>query len=137
MKSVVLLTAILSGLCAEAMAAPIGNIRTVPNALESTAIESDLDFNSALIDEALRDEDEPGVVTTGNVTDEDIGEEEFSAAENEPSGSLRVPEPPPFTTVAVGLGCLGFLALCRQSHRESRRACRRTFQNRAIIIGER
>jgi hypothetical protein len=137
MKSVVLLIAILSGLCAEAMAAPIGDIRTVPNALESIVIESDLDFNSALIDEVLRDEDQPEVVTTGLVIDEDIGEEEFPAAENEASGSLQVPEPPPFTTVAVGLGCLSFLVLCRQSHRESRRARRRTLQNRPIIIGER
>ena len=137
MKSVVLLIAILSGLCAEAMAAPIGNIRTVPNALESIVIESDLDFNSALIDEALRDEDQPEVVTTGLAIDEDIAEEELSAAENEASGSLRGPEPPPFTTVAIGLGCLSLLALCLQSRRESRRARRRTFQNRPIIIGER
>jgi hypothetical protein len=137
MKSVVLLIAILSGLSAEAMAAPIGDIRTVPNALESIAIESDLDFNSALIDEALQDEDQSEVVAAAPAIDEDTGEEEFSAVENEASGSLRVPEPPPFTTIAIGLGCLSLLALCLQGRRESRRARRRTFQNRPIIIGER
>jgi hypothetical protein len=136
MKSVALLTAILSGLCAEAMAAPISDIRTVPPALESIVIEWDLDFNSALIDEVLRDEDQPEVVTTGLVIDEDIGEE-FATEGSEPSGSLRVPEPPPLTTLAIGLGCLGLIVLCRQSHRERRRALRRTIQIRAIIIAER
>jgi hypothetical protein len=133
MKFAVLLTALLSGLCAEAMAAPIDNIRTVPSTLETTVIESDLDFNSALVDDALRDEDQPEVVTTGLVIDQEIGEEEFSVGENEPSGPLRVPEPPPFTMIAVGLGGLGFLSLYRLSRKERRRTRRRTVQIRAII----
>jgi hypothetical protein len=136
MKSAVLLTAILSGLCAEVMAAPISDIRTVPPASESFVIEPDLDFNTALVDEALSDADQD-IVTTGIVVDEEIGEEEFAVGANEPSGSLRVPEPPPFTTIAVGLACLGSLALYRLSRKERRRARRRTVQTRAIIIGER
>jgi hypothetical protein len=137
MKSAALLTAILSGLCAEAMAAPISDIRTVPPALEDTVIEPDLGFNFALLDEALRDEDQSEIVTTGIVVDEEIDEREFTVNVNEPSGSLRVPEPPPLTTIAVGLGSLGFLALYRQSRRERRRAARRTIQYRAIITAER
>jgi hypothetical protein len=133
MKPAVLLTVLLSGLCAEAMAAPISNIRGLPNTLENTAIEPDLGFNVALVDEALRDEDQPEVVTTGLVIDEEIGEEEFSVGENEPSGPLRVPEPPTLTMIAAALGCLGCLALYRLNPRERRRARRRTVQIRAII----
>jgi hypothetical protein len=133
MKFAVLLTALLSGLCAEAMAAPIDNIRTVPSALEITVIEPDLGFNAALVDEALRGDDQPEIVTTSVVIDEEIGEEEFSVGENEPSGPLRVPEPPPLGMIAVGLGCLGCLALYRMSPKERRHARRRTLQIRAII----
>jgi hypothetical protein len=133
MKFAVLLTAMLSGLCAEAMAAPIANIRTDFTALDSTFIEPDLDFNTAFLDEALRDEDQPEVVTTGIVVDDEIGEDELAFDRNESSASLRVPEPPPFTMVAIGLGCLGLLALYRQSWKQGRCARRRTVQIRAII----
>jgi hypothetical protein len=133
MKSAVLLTAILSGLCAEAMAAPISSVRPVPTALDNIVIKPDLDFNSTLLDDTLRDDDQLEVVTAGLVIDEEIGEEEVSIGENEPSGPLRVPEPPPFTTIAAGLGCLGLFALYRLSRKEKRRARRRTVQIRAII----
>jgi len=133
MKFAALLTAILSGLCAEVMAAPIGNIRTVVPAPESAIIDQDLDFYGAFVDDALRDEDQPEVVTTGIVVDEEIGEEEFAVGADEPPGPLRVPEPPPLTTIALGLGAIGLLTLYRLRRKEKRRARRRTVQIRAII----
>jgi hypothetical protein len=137
MKSAVLLTAILSGLCAEAMAAPISDIRTVPPALESIVIEPDLDFSAALVDATLRDEDQSEVVTAGLVIDEEIGEEEFSIGETEPSGPLRVSEPPPFGMMAAGLGCFGFIALYRRGRKERRRVHRRPMVQIRAIIAER
>ena len=65
MKSAVLLTAMLSGLCAEAMATPIG-IPSSQSALadpddvltHTPAIEPDLDFQAASVPESLFDDDQ-------------------------------------------------------------------------------
>ena len=141
MKSALLLTAILSGLCAEVMASPITNMsknRTIP------VIQPDLDFNAGSLekislDETLIDEDQAGlVITTGIEFEEAIGPRQFApqyfAIEaNRPSGPRGVPEPPPGALIVIGLGFLGTIALWRRAHRHRRRIGRTVLRMRETM----
>ena len=136
MKSALLLPAMLSGLCAEVMAAPIGDLnyenRSPP------PIAEDLHFNAGPIDEAValldeyRQDEYPQVLVTTDfdqASDADQPPIDVNAA----SGYLGVPEPPPLVLILSGLTCLGFLALGRRARRKRRRACRRlVFRVRAL-----
>ena len=123
MKFTVLLIAVLSGLCAEAMAAPIGSI------------ERDLAFYSASAPEPLfEDDDDPDPWDLN--FNAPISDEEFAIGSNgSPSG---FPKPLSLTPLAVGLSGLGIFALFRRTtkkRRSSRR--RRVVRIRAIIAAER
>jgi hypothetical protein len=123
MKFTVLLIAVLSGLCAEAMAARIG------------VIERDLAYYSPLPQESLfEDDDDPDPWDLN--FDVAIGYEESAIGTNGSSPGL--PEPPPFTTIAVGMSCLGIFILYRRIRRKRRSARRRrVVRMRAIITAER
>jgi hypothetical protein len=143
MKSAVLLIAMLSGLCAEAVAAPIGSAghQTAPAAPDDVfthpVIERDLSFHGASAREALfADEDDPDPWDLN--FDTLISDEEFAIAGSAGSGSLWVPTPPPFTTIAVGLSCPGIFALFRRIRKKKRSLRRRrVVRLRAIITAER
>jgi hypothetical protein len=118
----VLLIAVLSGLLAEAMAAPIG------------IIERDLAFYGASASEPLFEDDDPDPWDRN--FDVAIGDEEFAMSAN--GSPSDPPKPLPLTPVAVGMSCLGIFTLfrrIRKRRRSSRR--RRVVRMRAIIAVER
>jgi hypothetical protein len=136
MKSAILLTAMLSGLCAEAMAVPIRpDIRSASIAFDEHAldipftIKRDVDFSVAYIAAEFPPEDwelnQPALITTDLNSGESIGETlDANAADGTgASDSLRAPEPPPFGTILIGFACLLGFALSRQ--RKQRRRVRR------------
>jgi hypothetical protein len=134
MKSAVLIAAMLSGLCAEAVAAPMGEQpRPVPAALEDIftrpTIERDLGFLAGSGGETLRDEDRPELIANLIANDlgsgEAIGQDEFVIDEERASRSLGTPGAPLLAAIALGLSCLGIFAFCCQSRRERRRSGRR------------
>jgi hypothetical protein len=127
MKSAFLLTAMLSGLCAGAMASPISNMtrnRTTP------VIQPDLHFNTGSlekvsVDETLLDEDQAELVTTAIEFEQAIAPQQLALDGNQPSGPRGVPEPPPGELIVIGLSLLGIIAIWRWAHRYRRRARRR------------
>jgi hypothetical protein len=147
MKSAVLLTAMLSGLCAEAMAAPI-DIPSSQSALadsddvltHTSVIERDLDFHAASAPESLfEDDDEEEDTAPWDLNLEAaVSDEEFAIGGNG-SGFLTVSGPPLLTTIGAGLSCLGIIVLCRRRTTRKRRSKRRrrVVQMRAIIAAER
>ena len=135
MKSAFLLTAMLSGLCAEVMASPLDNIAWDNSA--APVIEPDLRFIAASPDEADPGYDPQELVTT-DFDQNAIDEDQFALGADQVSGSVGVPEPPPVALILVGLSFLGGFALWRRTRWERLRRRRRTaVQMRAIIIAER
>jgi hypothetical protein len=132
MKSAFLLTAILSGLCAEVMASPIGDIgyeiQTAPIS------EPDLRVNAESLDEGFPDALPEMDLEQQIPTDFDpvIGEGQFVLDDNQAAGSLGVPEPPPVTLILMGLTSLGFYALGRRARRKRRQLRRVVVRMRAI-----
>jgi hypothetical protein len=129
MKSAVLLTAMLSGLCAEVMAAPI-DIPSSQSALadpddvltHTSVIPRDLDFHASSAPESLFEDDDEEEAIGGNG-----------------SGFLTAHQPPLLTMIGAGLSCLGIFVLCRRRATRKRRSRRRrrVVQMRAIIAAER
>jgi hypothetical protein len=141
MKFAFLLTAILSGLCAEVMASPIGDIdfdnRPAP------MIEPDLHLNAESLDEALADvvpdpdvDADPQELVTTNF-DPAIDEGHFALDVNQSTGYLGVPEPPPATLILMGLTSFVFFALGRRARRKRRRLRRRLVVRMRAITAER
>jgi hypothetical protein len=135
MKFAFLLTAILSGLCAEVMASPIGDIdydnRPAPT------IEPDLHLNAESLDEAFPDVvPDPRELVTTNF-DPAIEEGHFPLDVNQSTGYLGVPEPPPATLILMGLTSLAFFALGRRARRKRRRLRRRLVVRMRAIMAER
>jgi len=128
MKSALLLTAILSGLCAEVMASPVSHMshdRSTP------VIQPDLHFNADSLD---------GALTTGIELDETLAPPQIAIngnSGNDTSGSLRVPEPPPVTLITIGMSLFALVALWRQARRQRRRIRRRTVVHMRAITAER
>jgi hypothetical protein len=120
MKFAVLLTAMLSGLCAEAMAAaPIRSVaeninRAIPG---RSVIARDTGFSAA--------SDELWSADYNSDADDDV--QDLDTAD-----PLSVPEPPPMATIAIGMTFF-LTALYHRTWREARIARRRSFQRRAII----
>jgi len=142
MKSVVLLTAMLSGLCAEVMAAPI-DVPSSPSALADpddifthSIIERDLAFHAASAPESLFDDDEDtdGWDLNFEVA---VSDEESATSGNGSSGSFRAPEPPLFAAVAAAASCLGIFALCRRTRGKRRSLRRRRVVRMRAIMAER
>jgi hypothetical protein len=142
MKSAFLLTAILSGLCAEVMASPIGDIdydnQTAP------MIEPDLHVNAESLEEVFPnvvpdpdaiEADPRGLVATD--FDPVIDESQFALDLNQSSGHLGVPEPPPATLILMGLASLAFFALGRRARWKRRRLRRRVVVRMRAIMAER
>jgi hypothetical protein len=144
MKFAVLVTAMLSGLCAEAMAAPI-DIPSSQSALadpddvltNTSVIERDLAFHAGSAPESLFDGDED--TDPWNLNFEVAVSDEASATSGNGSGFLRVDEPPFLTTIGAGLSCLGIFVLCRRrtARKKSSKRRRRVVRMRAIIAAER
>ena len=132
MKSALLLTAMLSGLCAEVMATPIGDLN-YENRLPP-AIAGDLHFNAGSIDDAVAFPDEyPQVLITSDFDQASDADDQPPIDVDEASGYLGVPEPPPSVLILSGLTGFGFLALGRRARRKRLRACRRlVFRVRAL-----
>jgi len=133
MKSALLLTAMLSGLCAEAVASPIAHIDYENRA--TPVMEPDLRFNAESLDEALPEEDPQELITTD--FDPAIDDDQFALVENQSSGSIGVPEPPPVTLILAGLSFFGVFALWRRARWERRRSRRRTVVQMRSITAER
>jgi hypothetical protein len=132
MKSAFLLTAMLSGLCAEVVASSIGNIHyEIP---APPFVERDLHFNAGPGDEAFPDEYPQQLVTTD--FDQAINHGEDFAMDGN-SGYLGVPEPPPFLLMLFGLNSLGFFALGRRARRIRRWIRRRNVVRMRAITAER
>jgi hypothetical protein len=137
MKSAFLLTAMLSGLCAEVMASPISNLnyesRTAP------VIERDLHFNAESTDEPFPDlfpdQTWQELVTTD--FDQTIDEDRFAADESESSAPFGVPEPPPSVLMLVGLSSIGIFALGRRARWKRRHLRRRAVVRMRQIMAER
>jgi hypothetical protein len=130
MKSALLLTAMLSGLCAEVMAAPIGDLsyenRSPP------PIAGDLHFNAGSPDDALafleeyRPEEYPQVLVTTDFNQAMYADDQPAIDIEQASGYLGVPEPPPAVLILSGLTGFGFFALGRRVRWKRRRSRRRT-----------
>jgi hypothetical protein len=106
MKSAVLLTAMLSGLCAEAMASPV------------------------TVEPIFLDERQPELVIAAIDFDGAIDETQFTI---DGSGSLWAPEPPAAMTIVIGLSAIGLFALWRRARRKKRLRRRRAVRMRAIM----
>jgi hypothetical protein len=136
MKSAFLLTAMLSGLCAEVMASPIGDIDyDNPTAVR---IEPDLHISAESPAEAFpdaADDDQWELVTTD--LDVAIDQGHFALDKNQASGSLGVPEPPSVTLILMGLTSLGFFALGRLARWKRRQLRRRVVVRMRAITAER
>jgi hypothetical protein len=134
MKFALLLTAVLSGLCAEVMAFPIihiGKNQTNP------VIKPDLDFNAASPGGAFPNENPAELVATDIEFDQAIDQAQFAAAEQQATGSFGVPEPPPATLIVIGLSSLGVFALWRRARWKRRQTRRRTVVRMRAIMAER
>jgi hypothetical protein len=126
----VLLTAMLSGLCAAVMASPLNWLTDyLPDSpafddpFTTPIIEQDLDFYYA----SFRDAFVAGDQNEANSSVIDV---------NQTSDSLRLPEEPPWQIIAAGLGCLGILVLLGREHRRlERRTRRRRVRIRPITAG--
>jgi hypothetical protein len=130
MKSALLFTAMLSGLCAEVMASPFGSFNYQPPA--APLIERDLQFNADSVDEAFTDDYQQELVTT----DFDPSIDDDPIDDHQASGPLGVPEPPPVMLVLSGLISLGFFALGRRAGRKRHRTRRRTGARIRAITAE-
>ena len=125
MKSALLLTAMLSGLCAEVMAAPIGDLSYENR--PSPPIAGDLHFNAGSIDDAVAFPDEyPQVLITTDFDQASDADDQPPIDVDQASGYLGVPEPPPLVLILSGLTGFGFLALGRRARWKRRRSRRRT-----------
>jgi len=134
MKSVLLLTAMLSGLCAEVLAFPIAHMsknRAAP------VIKPDLDFSAGSPDGAFPNGGPDELVTTDIEFDQAIDPEQFATAENQASGSFGVPEPPPAALILIGLSSLGIFALWRRARWKRRQTRRRTVVRIRALTAER
>jgi hypothetical protein len=140
MKIAVLLTAMLSGLCAEAMAVPFGILTSQADrddAFTHPVTERHFSLNSLSAPEALfEDEDDPD---PGDLNFESaIGNYELAIDGNGSFLFRHAPEPPPLTMMAVGLSCIGIFALCRRIMKKKRSVRRRkVVRLRAIFTAER
>jgi hypothetical protein len=135
MKSALLLIAMLSGLCAEVMAAPIGDLNYENR--PPPAIAGDLHFNAGSLDDAVAFPDEyPQVLVTTDF-DQAIDADELTIDQNGASGYLGVPEPPPSVLILSGLTGLGFFAMGRRARWKRRRSRRRTVVHMRALTAKR
>jgi hypothetical protein len=132
MKSIFLIAAILSGLCAEAMASPLSGILTyfqtaspILDDFTPPLIERDLSFHAESMFEELATND-PGDLNQRDLNPIDLNQMDLNQVEEnhvdagQSSGSLRMPEPPPLVTIALGLGLFGFFARFRHTRNKRR-----------------
>jgi hypothetical protein len=128
MKSVVLLTAMFSGLCAGAMAAPISLFNrteppTLPDSFNYLVIGSDFDFSSpSLPGPSFAGEDRSKPALVDNGTPEpgvpESGAEAVAPRGNGIAAFLRVADPSPVTSITAGLLFLGVFALLHRARRK-------------------
>jgi hypothetical protein len=103
-------------------------------------IERDLHFNAGPVDDAEPFPDEYAqlqLVTTDFGQPIDPDADEFALNENQASGYLGIPEPPPFALILSGLVSLGFFALGRRVRWKRRQLRRRTVVRMRTITAER
>jgi hypothetical protein len=121
LKRTVLLTVLLSGLGAEARAGLIGPDFLIPgvsqplfdSSVATALVETDLDLLAPSLRHDFWDDEPP----SEPATDIDLGDavpDEFTLTEKQGSGSHQVPEPPPASTLLLGLGLVGVASLWRK-----------------------
>lgn len=138
MKLILPAIAVLA-LCSAAGAAPLS--RSVPNtgsspaSPEAASIGHDLALNQEAIEQSLPNEPDTPLITTSVDTDVILTADELN---RDPEfAAVPASEPPPVSTIALGLTFLGASAFIRRSRAERRRARRRTLVRVRAIIAAR
>ena len=136
MKLLPTITALV--LCSAAAAAPISrSIDDADSSPQLTLLIHDLGFNSDEVDQSIPDEPQEDLIVTDIATDAFLSEDELARAVGTEDTSVQASEPPPVTSIAIGVTLLGAAAFIRRTRTERRRCRRRRVVHMRAIIAAR
>ena len=138
MKTAVSLTALLAGLCAACVAAPLS--QEIPSRSEFLVAGLTRGPAAAWVDPWLAELDaaspEPSASDTFTPTmtigDPSVGEMSHRES-HETFGSVRVPEPPSFISLWIAMASIGILGLYRLNYRPRKRRSRRHMRPLTVL----